>query len=98
MYLVKFSRQAEKDKKLLKASGLEEKAKNLLNIIMVDPFQKPPRYEKLLGDLQGNISRRINLQHRLVYDVIDNKENLLSPDGTPYDGIVRVKRMWTHYE
>ena len=98
MYLVKFSRQAEKDKKLLKASGLEEKAKNLLNIIMVDPFQKPPRYEKLLGDLQSNLSRRINLQHRLVYDVIDNKENLLSQDGTPYDGIVRVKRMWTHYE
>ena len=98
MYLVTFSRQAEKDKKLLKASGLEDKARNLLNIIMVNPFQNPPRYEKLLGDLQGNFSRRINLQHRLVYDVIDNAENLLSPDGTPYDGIVRVKRMWTHYE
>ena len=98
MYLVKFSRQAEKDKKLLKASGLEGKAKNLLNIIMVDPFQNPPRYEKLLGNLQGNLSRRINLQHRLVYDVTENTENLLSPDGTPYDGIVRVKRMWTHYE
>ncbi len=53
MYLVRFSKQAEKDKKLLKASGLEDKAKNLLNIIMVDPFQNPPRYEKLLGDLQG---------------------------------------------
>ena len=98
MYLVKFSKQAEKDKKLLKASGLEDKAKNLLNIIMVDPFQNPPRYEKLLGDLQGNLSRRINLQHRLVYDVTENTGNLLSSDGTPYDGIVRVKRMWTHYE
>ena len=98
MYLVKFSRQAEKDKKLLKASGLEDKAKNLLNIISVNPFQNPPRYEKLIGDLQGNISRRINIQHRLVYDVIDNTENILSPYGTPYEGIVRVKRMWTHYE
>ena len=98
MYLVMFSRQAEKDKKLLKASGLEDKAKNLLNIIAVNPFQNPPRYEKLIGDLQGNISRRINIQHRLVYDVIGNTENILSPDGTPYEGIIRVKRMWTHYE
>lgn len=98
MYLVMFSRQAEKDKKFLKASGLEEKTKSLLNIITVNPFQNPPRYEKLIGDLQGNISRRINIQHRLVYDVIDNTENILSPDGTPYEGIVRVKRMWTHYE
>ena len=53
---------------------------------------------KLFGDLQGNFSRRINIQHRLIYDVISNTENLLSPDGEPYDGIVRVKRMWTHYE
>ena len=98
MYLVMFSRQADKDKKLLKASGLEDKAKKLLNIITINPFQNPPRYEKLLGDLLGNISRRINVQHRLVYEVAENTENLLSPDVTPYDGIIRVKRMWTHYE
>ncbi len=98
MYLVMFSRQADKDKKLLKAAGLESKAKNLLDMLMINPFQTPPRYEKLLGDMQGNFSRRINLQHRLVYDVIDNTEGILSPEGKSYNGIVRVKRMWTHYE
>lgn len=98
MYFVELSRQAMKDRKLLKAAGLEEKAKNLLKIIACDPFQYPPPYEILSRNLRGNISRRINVQHRLVYDVIENSENLLSPDGTSYEGIIRVKRMWTHYE
>ena len=98
MYLIEFSTRAEKDKKLLKAAGLELKAKELLNIIMINPFQNPPRYEKLLGDLQGNFSRRINIQHRLIYDVRENSENLSDSDGRKYDGIIRVKRMWTHYE
>ena len=98
MYLIEFSTRAEKDKKLLKAAGLELKAKELLNIIMINPFQNPPRYEKLLGDLQGNFSRRINIQHRLIYDVRENSENLSDPEGQKYDGIIRVKRMWTHYE
>ena len=98
MYFVELSRQAMKDRKLLKAAGLEEKVKTLLNIIALDPFHYLPPYEILSRNLRGNISRRINVQHRLVYDVIENSENLLSPDGTPYEGIVRVKRMWTHYE
>lgn len=98
MYLIEFSTRAEKDKKLLKAAGLELKAKELLNIIMINPFQNPPRYEKLLGDLQGNFSRRINIQHRLIYDVRENSEILSDTDGQRYDGIIRVKRMWTHYE
>ena len=69
MWIVKFTKNAEKDKKFLKNTGLEEKAKKLLNLIANDPFQTPPSYEKLVGDLDGYYSRRINLQHRLVYKV-----------------------------
>ncbi|MBQ3402436.1 MAG: Txe/YoeB family addiction module toxin [Synergistaceae bacterium] len=98
MYFVEFSSQARKDKKLLKEAGLDKKAKFLLDVIAVNPFQSPPSFEKLHGDLSGSYSRRINSQHRLVYDIVGNVENILSPDGTPYHGIIRVKRMWTHYE
>jgi Txe/YoeB family toxin of toxin-antitoxin system len=91
MYIIKFSRQADKDKKLLKGAGLEEKAKQLLDIIAVNPFQNPPPYEKLIGNLTGNYSRRINIQHRLVYEVFENKNGFA-------DGVIQVKRMWTHYE
>ena len=98
MYLVRFSKQAEKDIAMLKRAGLERKVKSLLDIISVNPFQYPPEYEKLLWDLRGCFSRRINLQHRLVYEVFGNTENLLSPDGTPYEGVVRIISMWAHYE
>ena len=98
MYFVELSKQAMKDRKFLKGAGLEKKAKSLLDIIALDPFQSPPPFEVLSRELRGNFSRRLNSQHRLVYDVIENSENLLSPDGTPYVGIIRVKRMWTHYE
>lgn len=69
MWIIRFSENAEKDKKLLKSTGLEERVKKLLNIIAKNPFQNPPSYEKLVGDLQGYYSRRINLQYRLVYKV-----------------------------
>ncbi|MCI5511377.1 MAG: Txe/YoeB family addiction module toxin [Oliverpabstia sp.] len=85
MYTIRFSKQADKDKKLLKAAGLERKTKELLNIISQNPFQNPPPYEKLVGNLDGLYSRRINIQHRLVYEVID-------------DSTIFVRRMWTHYE
>lgn len=98
MYLVRFSKQAEKDMILVKRAGFERKVKNLLDIIRINPLQSPPEYEKLLWDLRGCFSRRINVQHRLVYEVYENTENLLSPDGNPYDGIIRIIRMWTHYE
>ena len=98
MYFVELSRQAMKDRKNLKSAGLEKKAKSLLQILAANPFQSPPPFEILTRELRGNFSRRLNSQHRLVYDVIENTENLMSQDGTPYDGIVRVKRMWTHYE
>ena len=98
MYLVEFSSQAENDKKRLKAARLEHKAKELLNILVNNPFQNPPPYEKLIGDLCGNFSRRINIQYRLVYSVYENIDAVKDISNNVYDGIVRVKRMWTHYE
>lgn len=81
-----FTRQAQKDAKRVAASGLRPKAEALLNILAADPFQKTPPFEKLVGDLAGAYSRRINIQHRLVYQVIEEHH------------IVKVLRMWTHYE
>jgi Txe/YoeB family toxin of toxin-antitoxin system len=81
-----YAKQAMKDAKKLTTSGLKEKAKDLLAILAVDPFQNPPRFEKLVGDLAGAYSRRINIQHRLVYEVFATEKT------------VRVLRMWTHYE
>ena len=78
--------QARKDAKKLSASGLRPKAEELLAIITKNPFQTPPPYEKLVGELHGAYSRRINIQHRLVYEVIENIKT------------VKVLRMWTHYE
>lgn len=98
MYLVTFSKQADKDKRLLKSVGLDKKAKELLNILTVNPFQNPPPYEQLIGNLAGHYSRRINLQHRLVYCMEENDCHVKDENGNDYDGIVYVKRMWTHYE
>jgi toxin YoeB len=81
-----FARHAEKDAKKLAAAGLKAKAQNLLELLQNDPFQNPPPYEKLVGDLAGAYSRRINIQHRLVYEVFAKEH------------VVRVLRMWTHYE
>ncbi len=97
-YQIRFSKQAEKDKRLLKGAGLERKAKELLNVIAQNPFQNPPPYEKLVGNLSGFYSRRINVQHRLVYEVLENTEGITDSNKEPYLGIVRVARMWTHYE
>lgn len=81
-----YAKQAMKDAKKLAASGLKPKAQELLAVLAVDPFKNPPPFEKLVGDLAGAYSRRINIQHRIVYEVF-SKENT-----------VRVLRMWTHYE
>lgn len=83
---VVFSRHAAKDAKKLAAAGLKSKAQELLAILADDPFQNPPAFEKLVGDLAGAYSRRINIQHRLVYQVFAEER------------VVRVLRMWTHYE
>lgn len=83
---VVFAKHAVKDAKKLAASGLKQKAQELLAVLANDPFQNPPPYEKLVGDLAGTYSRRINIQHRIVYEVF------------PKQRVVRVLRMWTHYE
>jgi len=81
-----YTRQAEKDAKKLKSSGMKEKAITLLAVLERDPFANPPPFEKLVGDLAGAYSRRINIQHRLVYQVLKEQK------------MVKVLRMWTHYE
>jgi Txe/YoeB family toxin of toxin-antitoxin system len=83
---------------LLERSGLDKKAKKLLSIMKNDPFQNPPPYEKLAGNMAGAYSRRINIHNRLVYQVAENNEQLKEKNGDLYQGIVRVLRMWTHYE
>lgn len=95
MYLIRFSKQTDKDKKLLKGAGLDRKAKDLLNIIAINPFQNPPPYEQLLGNLSGYYSRRINIQHRLVYEVYN--ESVIENE-IQYEGTILVARMWTHYD
>ena len=81
-----YAKQALKDAKKLSASGLKPRAEELLKIISVDPSQNPPSFEKLVGDLDGAYSRRISIKHRLVYEIFNTER------------VVRVLRMWTHYE
>ena len=81
-----FTKQAQKDAKKITASGLKPKAEDLLRILKKNPFQKDPSYEKLIGDLEGAYSRRINIKHRLVYQIYKKSKT------------VKVIRMWTHYE
>lgn len=95
MYIIRFSKHADRDKKLLKGAGLDTKAKQLLNIIAKNPFQPPPPYEGLVGNLSGYYSRRINIQHRLVYQVYNEP---VSIDDIEYEGTIKVVRMWSHYD
>ena len=85
-YQLLYTKAAQKDSKNLNAAGLKDKALQLLEIVAENPFQNPPPYEKLIGDLAGAYSRRINIQHRLVYQVLEDEK------------IVKVLRLWTHYE
>jgi len=85
VYKLYFTKQAQKDAKKLVASNLKKKAQEVLDVIRQDPFAKYPPYEKLIGDLSGALSRRINIQHRIVYQVVDSQT-------------VKILRMWTHYE
>lgn len=86
MWIIKFTKNAEKDKKLIKEAGLEGKAKKLLNLIAENPLKVPPRVEKLVGDLDGYYSRRINIKHRLVYKIHKEIKTVV------------VHSMWSHYE
>jgi Txe/YoeB family toxin of toxin-antitoxin system len=86
MWQLYYTKQAQKDARKLASSGLKNKAQNLLSIIQQDPYQNPPPYEKLVGDLSGTYSRRINIQHRLVYQILETKKS------------IKVLRLWSHYE
>lgn len=86
MYTTKYTKSAVKDIPKLKAAHLDSKAKLLIDLIRENPYQTPPSYEKLIGNLQGLFSRRINLQHRLVYEVYENEK------------VIKIISMWTHYE
>ena len=86
MWEIAYTKQAVKDSRKIVEAGLKEKTNTLIDILEKDPFQNPPPYEKLIGDLSGAYSRRINIKHRLVYEVFLKEQ------------IVRVLRMWTHYE
>jgi len=86
VWKIVFTKQAQKDAKKIAEAGLRPKVEVLLNILRENPYKTPPPYEKLVGDLAGAYSRRINIQHRLVYQVIDEQK------------VVKILRMWTHYE
>lgn len=86
MWQLYYTKQAQKDARKLASSGLKSKAQELLTIIQADPYQNPPPYEKLVGDLSGAYSRRINIQHRLVYQVLEREKS------------IKVLRLWSHYE
>lgn len=95
MYRIVYEKQAAKDIKNLKSAGLDKKAKELIEIIRINPFQTPPTYEGLVGNLNGYYSRRINIQHRLVYQVYADPINI---DEVEYEGAVKIIRMWIHYD
>jgi Txe/YoeB family toxin of toxin-antitoxin system len=97
-YKVIFSRHAFKDLQKLKQSGLARQAKDITEILMKNPYQSPPRFEKLAGDLCDYFSRRINIQHRCIYRILTNENELHDENGVIYAGVVHVLRMWTHYE
>lgn len=86
MWEIYYAKQAKKDSKKLASAGLKKKARSILVLIQENPYQNPPPYEKLVGDLDGAYSRRINIQHRVVYQVLEKEK------------VVKVLRLWTHYE
>ena len=86
MYIIKYRKKCLKDIERLKSVGLADRAKKLINIIENNPYQNPPPYEKLMGDLNGAYSRRINIQHRLVYQILEKEKT------------IKILSLWTHYE
>lgn len=85
-YRIVYSKAAQRDARKISRAGLRKRVEELVDILREDPLRSPPRYEKLVGDLTGAFSRRINIQHRLVYQVLED------------EGVVKILRMWTHYE
>lgn len=95
MFRIVYEKQAVKDIKNLKSAKLDKKAKDLIEVVRINPYQNPPSYEKLVGNLSGILSRRINIQHRFVYQVYEEE---VIVDGVTYEGTVKIISMWSHYE
>lgn len=95
MYKIVYTKQAMKDLEVLKRANLAKKAHELLDIMKEDPYQNPPRYERLVGNLEGAYSRRISIQHRIVYQIL---ECPFSVGEIQYKGMIKIIRMWTHYD
>ena len=95
MYRIYYTKQAMKDLENLNAANISQKVKILVDLVRENPYQNPPRYEKLVGKLDGILSRRINIQHRLVYQVY---ETPFVENGVQYQGKIKIIRMWTHYD
>ena len=98
MYDIRLTKQAVKDTVNIERAGLKPKAAKIIQTIRQNPFEESQDFEKLKGDFKGAFSRRINRQHRFVYEVLPNDESLEDTTGEPYKGIVKVSSMWTHYE
>ena len=97
MYNIILTKQAVKDAYKSEQAGIKQRVVRLLRILMQNPFQNPPSYEKLKG-YENTYSRRINIQHRLIYEIMPNENCETDTNGIPYQGIVKILRMWTHYE
>lgn len=95
MYRIVFEKRVLKDLEKLKVANISNKVRTLIDIIRENPYQNPPRYEKLVGNLDGLYSRRINIQHRLVYQVYSDP---ITVNGIEYQGTIKIIRMWTHYD
>ena len=98
MYDVRLTKRAAKDYDLLERAGLAGKRGEFISISETDPLRNPPEYEALKGDKKGAYSRRINKKHRFVFEVLPSDENSVDETGEPYEGIVKIISMWTHYE
>lgn len=98
MYDVRLTKQAQKDAEKVERAGLKPKAIEIIKTVRDNPYEDSQDFEKLKGDLKGSYSRRINRQHRFVYEVLPNDENAKDANGKLYKGIIKVISMWTHYE
>ena len=98
MYDIRLTRQAQKDAVKVEHAGLKPKVVEIIKTVRNNPYEESQGFEKLVGNLKGSYSRRINRQHRFVYEILPNDEGAKDVNGVPYKGIIKVISMWTHYE
>ena len=98
MYDVRLTKQAEKDSVKVERAGLKPKASEIIKTVRKNPYEDSQDFEKLKGDFRGGYSRRLNRQHRFIYEILPNNEKAKDANGNIYDGIIKVISMWTHYE